>query len=342
MALLEVWLRVRGLVMPVSLTARRGVSRLSVFALLFLISARVGSADTWTPLKNLAPSSVALMIQMTDGTILVQSYDGQSWRKLTPDITGSYINGTWTTLASAPIARLYFADQVLPNGKFWITGGEYSGPGLLANWSNTGYIYDPVANTWTTTAPYPNQPQPGCPFISYLSGNLTSGSPQITGIYPYTSGLVVGWGVSGTGIPSGATIVSIDSATQITVSANAAATLSGSRVNFNHSYELTVCLGDEPSMLLPGEMILVGNLVFPNTYIYNVATNSWAETGTKHYPESSDEEGWTKLANGRVFNYDLFHSIATEAATRKYTPHQPALGPASVHPTAARPEQFHN
>ena len=321
MALLEVWLRVRGLVMPVSLAARRGVSRLSVFVLLFLISARVGSADTWTPLKNLAPSSVALMIQMTDGTILVQSYDGQSWRKLTPDITGSYINGTWTTLASAPIARLYFADQVLPNGKFWITGGEYSGPGLLANWSNTGYIYDPVANTWTTTAPYPNQPQPGCPFISYLSGNLTSGSPQITGIYPYTSGLVVGWGVSGTGIPSGATIVSIDSATQITVSANAAATLSGSRVNFNHSYELTVCLGDEPSMLLPGGMILVGNLVFPNTYIYNVATNSWAETGTKHYPESSDEEGWTKLANGGVFNYDLFHSIATGGSYAEiYTP----------------------
>lgn len=274
MALLEVWLRVRGLVMPVSLTARRGVSRLSVFALLFLVSPGVGSADTWTPLKNHAPSSVALMIQMTDGTILVQSYNGQSWSKLTPDITGSYIDGTWTTLTSAPIARLYFADQVLPNGKFWVTGGEYSGPGLLANWSNTSYIYDPLANTWTTTAPYPNQP--GCPFINYVSGNLTFGSPQITGINPYTTGLVVGWGVSGTGIPSGATIVSIDSATQITISANTAGEPPGSRVNFNHSYELTACLGDEPSMLLPGGTILVGNLEFPNTYIYTTATNSWA------------------------------------------------------------------
>ena len=259
------------------------------------------------------------MIQMTDGTILVQSYNGQSWSKLTPDITGSYIDGTWTTLASAPIARLYFADQVLPNGKFWVTGGEYSGPGLLANWSNTSYIYDPLANTWTTTAPYPNQP--GCPFINYVSGNLTNGSPQITGIYPYTSGLVGGWGVSGTGIPAGATIASIDSATQITISANATATLSGSRVNFNHSYELTACLGDEPSMLLPGGTILVGDLEFPNTYIYNVATNSWAETGTKHYSESSDEEGWTKLANGTVLNYDLFHSIATGGSYAEiYTP----------------------
>jgi hypothetical protein len=122
---------------------------------------------------------------LTDGTILVQSYNGQTWMKLTPDATGSYINGTWTTLASAPTARLYFASQVLPDGTFWLAGGEYSGPGLLPNWSNTGEIYDPVANSWSSITPYPNQP--GCPAINYVSGNLTSGSPVITGIYPYTS-----------------------------------------------------------------------------------------------------------------------------------------------------------
>ena len=49
------------------------LSRLPSLALLLLISAGVGNAASWTKLNNLAPSSVQLMIQMTDGTILVQS-----------------------------------------------------------------------------------------------------------------------------------------------------------------------------------------------------------------------------------------------------------------------------
>jgi hypothetical protein len=246
---------------------------------------------------------------MTDGTILVQSFNGQTWMKLTPDANGSYINGTWTVLASGPTARLYFPSQVLPDGRFWLAGGEYSGPGLLANWSSTGEIYDPIANTWTSIAPYPNQP--GCPFLPYVSGNLTIGSPQIKGIYPYASGLQVGWLVSGAGIPAGASIVSIDSATQITISANATATRTASQVNFNHSYRLTACLGDEPSILLPGGNLLVGDLINPSTYIYNPSTNSWAPSGSKLYADQSDEEGWAKITDGRVLTYDLFHSVAT-------------------------------
>ena len=281
----------------------------SLFALLFLVSAGRGNAASWSKLTSPAPSSIQLMVQMTDGTILVQSYDGQSWMKLTPDATGSYINGTWSTLASAPTARLYFASQVLPDGRFWLAGGEYSGPGLLANWSNTGEIYDPVANSWSSITPYPNQP--GCPHISYVSANLTSGSPEITGIYPYASGLVVGWSVIGIGIPAGATIVSIDSETQITISAAATATRTASQVSFNHTYQLIACLGDDPSMLLQGGNILVGDLINPHTFIYNVGSNSWSQSGTKVYPDQSDEEGWARVAGGTILTYDLFESVAT-------------------------------
>jgi hypothetical protein len=306
MAMLKAWLRVRALV------AGMTISCLSLFALLFLISAGVGNAATWSELTHPAPSGPAgiqLMVQLTDGTILVQAYDGQTWMKLTPDITGSYINGTWSVLASGPVARLYFASQVLRDGRFIDVGGEYSGPGLLANWSNTGEIYDPVANSWTVITSYPSQPN--CPQISYVSGNLTSGSPHITGIYPYTNGLVAGWGVSGTGILAGATIVSIDSATQITISANATATRTASEVGFNHFYTLTACLGDDPSILLPGGNLLVGDLVNGNTFIYNPGTDSWTASGTKVYPDQSDEEGWAKVTNGTVLTYDLFHSVAT-------------------------------
>jgi hypothetical protein len=122
---------------------------------------------------------------------------------------------------------------------------------------------------------------------------------------------VAGWTVGGTGIPAGSTIVSIDSPTQITISANATATRTASEVLFDHSYQLIGCLGDDPSILLPGGNILVGDLNNADTFIYSPSTNSWAPSGTKVYPDSSDEEGWAVQADGTVFNYDLFHSVAT-------------------------------
>jgi hypothetical protein len=304
------------------LSVRNVAGCLSIFSLLLVASTVRSDAASWTKLTNLAPSSISLMVQLTDGTVLVQSFNGQTWMKLTPDSTGNYLNGTWTTLAPGPIPRLYFASQVLPNGKFWVLGGEYTGPGLAANWGNTGEIYDPIANVWTPITPYPSQSV--CPTIAYVTGNLTSGSPVITNIYPYTSGLVVGWTVSGTGIPTGATILSIDSATQITISANATATRTASTVRFNHSYRLIACFGDDPSMLIPGGTsgkILAGDLLNGNTFLYDIATNSWTQSGTKVYADSSDEEGWVKQADGSVLTYDLFKSVQTPGSyAEKYNP----------------------
>ncbi len=276
----------------------------------------------WQPLTNQAPSGpngVQLMIQGTDGSILVQAYDGQTWMKLTPDEKGSYINGTWTTLASEPVARLYFASQIMPDDKLFVVGGEYSGPALIPDWSNTGEIYDPLTNKWTMITPYPDQP--GCPYIYYVSGNTTTGSAKVKGVYPYTSGLSVGEGVFGSGIPNGATIVSVDSPSQITISAAATQTVSANFIVLSAYYQLTGCLGDDPSILLSSTKILQGDLVNGNTYIYDAASNSWSPSGTKVYPDSSDEEGWTRTSKGMIVNYDLFYSIATNGAyAEEYNP----------------------
>jgi hypothetical protein len=296
---------------PPAQSATRSQSRAAVKR----ASSTSNAASPWTPLTNQSPSGpngIQIMVQGTDGSILVQSYDGQSWMKLTPDAKGSYINGTWSTLASEPVARLYFASQVLTDGRLFVAGGEYSGPGLLPNWSNTGEIYDPLANAWTPITPYPNQPN--CPFIYYVSGNTTSGSAEITGIYPYTTGLTVGEQVFGTGIPFPATIVSVDSPTQITISSPASQTVTANVITFDQYYQLTGCLGDDPSSLLSRGKILVGDLINSNTYIYNVASNSWSPAGTKVYPDSSDEEGWTRTSEGTIIAYDLFQSIATNGS----------------------------
>ncbi len=285
---------------------------------LFLAFSPMAIAATWSKIPG-APSTIQLMVQMTDGSLLVQSYNGQTWMKYTPDASGNYATGTWSTLASGPVARLYFASQVLADGRFWLTGGEYTGPGLQANWGNTGEIYDPVANSWTVITPVPAQT--GCSSISYVTGTQTSGSPVVTNIYPYTTRLVVGWTVTGTGIPSGATILSIDSPTQITLSNSATSSRTGNTLTFNHSYQLIACLGDVPSALLPGGKILVGNLINSKAFIYDVATDTWAQTGTKLYSDQSDEEGWAKLPDGTILNYDLFRSKSTGGGyAEKYDP----------------------
>ena len=43
-------------------------------------------------------------ILLTDGTVLLADNGCQDWWKLTPDEFGSYVNGTWTQLASLPTA----------------------------------------------------------------------------------------------------------------------------------------------------------------------------------------------------------------------------------------------
>lgn len=88
-------------------------------------------------------------IQLTDGTVMMADDGCQDWWKLTPDNTGSYVNGTWTQLASLPAnySPLYHSSAVLPDGRVIIMGGEYNF--LMAVWTNLGAIYDPVADTWT-------------------------------------------------------------------------------------------------------------------------------------------------------------------------------------------------
>ncbi len=93
------------------------------------VLSRASFAASWTTIP-IAPSTIQIMVQMTDGSILAQSYsDGKSWMKYTPDPTGNYANGTWSMLAPGPVARLYFASQVLQDGRFFQVGGNTPAPG---------------------------------------------------------------------------------------------------------------------------------------------------------------------------------------------------------------------
>jgi hypothetical protein len=131
----------------------------SILAVVFMLCyANLTNAQTgtWTAVRNLAPDqNMGVMLLLTDGTVIAHDTagggSGTGWDKLTPDSTGSYVNGTWSRIASMNYDRLFFASQVLPSGKVFVSGGEY-GAG-----DTNGEIYDPIANTWTMADTIPGQ-----------------------------------------------------------------------------------------------------------------------------------------------------------------------------------------
>jgi hypothetical protein len=293
----------------------------ATFAALLLLTtnaATAAAAAGWTPLVNRpAINNVQLMILMTDGSVIVHTYDDiQTWVKLTPDAKGSYINGTWVTLGKMITPRLYFASQVLQNGKLWVMGGEFTGPFQDPNIGSQAEIYDPLSNSWSEAASYP--PQTGCghrPVSSNVS--LTTGSTAIDGIYS-TSRILPGWTVAGPGIPANTTVVTVDSPTSVTMSAKA--TASGPAITRFVGVPAS-CFGDDPSALVPGHKILVGNIFNPETFLYSIEDNAFTPSGTKVYNDRSDEEGWAGFSGTQILNYDLFQSIRTNTGyAEKYTP----------------------
>ena len=117
----------------------------------------------WSPLTNqpashTPPFNANHMMLLTDGTVLVQDVATANWYLLTPNSSGSYVDGTWSTLATGPNGPTYYASAVLRDGRVFMAGGE-------DNFGNNGIdiadceIYDPVADSWESI------PGPGWPKI---------------------------------------------------------------------------------------------------------------------------------------------------------------------------------
>ena len=111
------------------------------------------SQGTWTAVINVAPAqSGGGLVLLSDGTILCKSVTGGTdgvgsiYNRLTPDATGSYANGTWSSIAAMNKTRLYYSTQLLKDGRVYVAGGEY-GTG-----SSSGETYNPLTNVWTPNA----------------------------------------------------------------------------------------------------------------------------------------------------------------------------------------------
>lgn len=111
-------------------------------------------AQTWQPLINQPSFDTDTALLLTDGRVMMHQLLSPNWWALTPDNTGSYVNGTWTELASLPsiYGPQYFASAVLSDGRLIIEGGENNLTKHMAE-TNQGAIYDPTTNTWTSINP---------------------------------------------------------------------------------------------------------------------------------------------------------------------------------------------
>ena len=83
---------------------------LACFAILstFYVGAHATQSGTWNPLNHalctdsqpcFSPKAALLL---TDGTVIINEQCGSQWFRLTPDINGSFQNGSWSQIASLP------------------------------------------------------------------------------------------------------------------------------------------------------------------------------------------------------------------------------------------------
>jgi hypothetical protein len=118
-------------------------------------------AGTVKNLTHVAPDGVIFALLLTDGRVLAAGGGQTDFWTLTPDNTGSYVNGTWKQVGSLPsgFAPYASAESVLPGGHAILAGGEYN----FGNFSftNKSALYDPATDKWTDVTP----PKKLLPFI---------------------------------------------------------------------------------------------------------------------------------------------------------------------------------
>lgn len=123
----------------------------------------VANAQSWTPLTHQPGVSLGAIVQLRDGRILAhEEQDGNSrnWWILTPDSTGSYVNGTWTSGGQLPASYSpwFFSSQVLLDGQHvLVEGGEYNfGNAVWTNMGALGTVTPGGSVSWVTNNPPAN------------------------------------------------------------------------------------------------------------------------------------------------------------------------------------------
>ncbi len=252
----------------------------------------ISAGQKWQNLKHPPTFQTDTAVLLTDGRAMVHEYNSPDWWALTPDSSGSYINGTWKQLGSMPsnYAPLYFASAVLPDGRVLVEGGEYNF--LSQDETDLGAIYDPLTNKWTNVNPPSGWSEIGdSPSIVLPNGTLLLGQNFTTTSAEFNA-KTLKWTIKGSGksddyaeegmelLPNGKVLL-VD--TQNTTNSEmfnpktSTWTTAGSTI-----VDLSINAGEEtgPALLRPEGSVFAmganGDGAAGHTAIYNTATGKWA------------------------------------------------------------------
>jgi len=105
----------------------------------------------WQTLVNRPPNGISTMVLLTDGTVLCRGDDnspagGRQWLRLLPSTTGTYADGSWSSVEQSANSRRYYASAVLADGTVFVAGGELSDGGADLNAAER---FDPRIGLWT-------------------------------------------------------------------------------------------------------------------------------------------------------------------------------------------------
>src|ERR1017187_8961918 len=89
-----------------------------VIRIAVIIAPFTGQAvGSWIAITNFPFTRPSHMLLLSDGTVMVEKYGGNAWYRLAPDEQGHYLNGIWSTNLAMHETRLFFASDVLQDGR---------------------------------------------------------------------------------------------------------------------------------------------------------------------------------------------------------------------------------
>jgi hypothetical protein len=281
---------------------------------------QVASSPAW-------PNGPQTEILMTDGTVMVFDSCSSSVFRLTPDKTGNYLTGTWSSVPSLPssYAPLYFASAILPDGKLIINGGEYQG--CVGKEQTTGAIYDPIANTWTSVSPPSGWSRIGdaqsvvLPNGTYMLGNCCTNTQALLNEAALTW-TIVGTGKQDANSEEGWTLLKNGTVLEANVSDPPGAQAYSPKANMWESAgQLPVNLINQseigPQTLRPDGTVFIAG-ANGESAIYNSSKAAWTQGPTfpvvASGPLDVADGPSTVLTNGQVMisaSPGLYHAPAT-------------------------------
>jgi hypothetical protein len=120
----------------------------------FVAPSKARAIGTWVLVIHRCDEPVEQMLLLPDGTVMAQAAGlSRHWYRLTPNVHGSYVNGTWTSRQSMGISRYDYASAVLRDGRVFVIGGEYAN--IAEGNPSQGEIYDLRTDTWKLAAGIP-------------------------------------------------------------------------------------------------------------------------------------------------------------------------------------------